>query len=207
MGIKDLEMKEEEWKLIPLFMQFEDVNNILQSHLELSIQMYRNEYDCIKKDEEKYDIEIQRIKIEKPELLNDFEPNDEEFYLRYTNLEKFYSEQKKLLVNYFTEYFENIWVLTKNTLVKLEMYSSKLKNDYEYIWNKSDFNEVRLINNCIKHCNFKVSDELHKSYPKYITGDEIVLDEELLWNLKDKSVAACNELNKKLKAYLQALRK
>lgn len=205
MDIKDLEMTEIDWKLIPLFMQFEDVNTILQSHLELSFKMYKNELNSIKQEEEKYTQEIKRKERENPDFFSSFEDDDEYFYISYKNLETFYVEQMKLLINHFAECFENIWVTTKQTLQKLDIYSKKLQVDYEYIRNKTDFNEVRLIYNCIKHDNCKVSEELNKSYPEYTLGNEIKLDEELLWNLKDITVTACSELNKKLKAYLQAL--
>lgn len=207
MDAKELEMTEKDWKLMPLFMQFEDVNNILQSHLELSFKMYKNELNNIKAEEEKYNQDIKKLEIENPNFLNDFDPDEEYFYISYKNLKNFYFEQMKLLVNHFAEYFENMWVTTKDTLQKLELYSKKLHESYEYIRNKTEFNEVRLIYNCIKHDNCKVSEELSKAYPKYSLGNNIELDEELLWNLKDITVIACNELRKQLNTYIQALKK
>ena len=200
-------MTEKDWKLIPLFMQFEDINNILQSHLELSFRMYKNELNNIKAEEEKYAQDIKRLEFENPEVLTDFDPDEEYFYISYKNLDIFYFEQMKLLVNHFAESFENMWVTTKETLQKLEIYSKKLQDSYEYIRNKTEFNEVRLIYNCIKHGNCKVSEELKKAYPKYKTGNEIELNEELLWNLKDITVKACVELRKQIQAYILALKK
>lgn len=200
MKIEKYDMKETDWKIIPLLMKLDDVNFILETHLTLSITMYEEEYKRIKDKEDEY---IREIKLLENQLQTNQVVQDkiacenyyeEELYEKHLGLDNFYEQQKKLLVNFFAEYFENMWVIIKKELQNLDIYIPKVQSTYEIIRNKTDFNEVRLINNCIKHQDSIVGEELNKAFPQYILGNKIELNEEILFELKDKTVIACNKL-------------
>lgn len=61
---------------------------------------------------------------------------------------------------------------------------------------------VRLINNCIKHNDSKVSDDLSRKFPgEYTKNDEIDINPELVYELLEITVNAIRKFNKLFNQY------
>lgn len=65
-----------------------------------------------------------------------------------------------------------------------------------------DMLKVRLINNCIKHNDSKVSDDLSRKFPgEYTKNDEIDINPELVYELLEITVNAIRKFNKLFNQY------
>ena len=61
---------------------------------------------------------------------------------------------------------------------------------------------VRLINNCIKHNDSKVSDDLSRKFPgEYTKNEEIDINPELVYELLEITVNAIRKFNKLFNQY------
>ena len=100
-------------------------------------------------------------------------------------------------------------------LIERDFYLDKLKNvmetpDIKVITgarrcgkpSDDDMLKVRLINNCIKHNDSKVSDDLSRKFPgEYTKNDEIDINPELVYELLEITVNAIRKFNKLFNQY------
>ena len=81
-----------------------------------------------------------------------------------------------------------------------------LTNFGDFLLTRNGYNRltltVRLINNCIKHNDSKVSDDLSRKFPgEYTKNDEIDINPELVYELLEITVNAIRKFNKLFNQY------
>ena len=106
-----------------------------------------------------------------------------------------------MLINFFVETFEGLKKNVGDKLKKEKMETTTLDR-LVYAPADDDMLKVRLINNCIKHNDRKVSDDLSRKFPgEYTKNDEIDINPELVYELLEITVNAIRKFNKLFNQY------
>jgi hypothetical protein len=94
----------------------------------------------------------------------------------------------------FVKYVENV---NENKLGNIEYVEKKCTFDITTLKAYSKIDELRLINNCIKHNDSKVSDKLVEKFPSYVVGQELAFSAATLEEFKESSSNYVDELASK----------
>ena len=126
----------------------------------------------------------------------------EDYFCEQNGIIELYNKSINLmLINFFVETFEGLKKNVGDKLKKEKMETTTLDR-LVYAPADDDMLKVRLINNCIKHNDSKVSDDLSRKFPgEYTKNDEIDINPELVYELLEITVNAIRKFNKLFNQY------
>lgn len=133
---------------------------------------------------------------------NWIESQAEDYFCEQNGIIELYNKSINLmLINFFVETFEGLKKNVGDKLKKEKMETTTLDR-LVYASADDDMLKVRLINNCIKHNDSKVSDDLSRKFPgEYTKNDEIDINPELVYKLLEITVNAIRKFNKLFNQY------
>lgn len=133
---------------------------------------------------------------------NWIESQAEDYFCEQNGIIELYNKSINLmLINFFVETFEGLKKNVGDKLKKEKMETTTLDR-LVYAPADDDMLKVRLINNCIKHNDSKVSDDLSRKFPgEYTKNDEIDINPELVYELLEITVNAIRKFNKLFNQY------
>lgn len=196
--------------LMLINMKLESLPTDLEKLVDKSYELADNAEKDLKKESEKTFADIEKM----PEVIEEtsdgepfceknwIESQAEDYFCEQNGIIELYNKSINLmLINFFVETFE---VLKKNVGDKLkkEKMETTTLDRLVYAPADDDMLKVRLINNCIKHNDSKVSDDLSRKFPgEYTKNDEIDINPELVYELLEITVNAIRKFNKLFNQY------
>lgn len=196
--------------LMLINMKLESLPTDLEKLVDKSYELADNAEKDLKKESEKTFADIEKM----PEVIEEtsdgepfceknwIESQAEDYFCEQNGIIELYNKSINLmLINFFFETFE---VLKKNVGDKLkkEKMETTTLDRLVYAPSDDDMLKVRLINNCIKHNDSKVSDDLSRKFPgEYTKNDEIDINPELVYELLEITVNAIRKFNKLFNQY------
>lgn len=196
--------------LMLINMKLESLPTDLEKLVDKSYELADNAEKDLKKESEKTFADIEKM----PEVIEEtsdgepfceknwIESQAEDYFCEQNGIIELYNKSINLmLINFFVETFE---VLKKNVGDKLkkEKMETTTLDRLVYAPSDDDMLKVRLINNCIKHNDSKVSDDLSRKFPgEYTKNDEIDINPELVYELLEITVNAIRKFNKLFNQY------
>ena len=196
--------------LMLINMKLESLPTDLEKLVDKSYELPDNAEKDLKKESEKTFADIEKM----PEVIeetSDGEPfcekdwieSQAEYYFCEQNgiIELYNKSINLMLINFFVETFEGLKKNVGDKLKKEKMETTTLDR-LVYAPADDDMLKVRLINNCIKHNDSKVSDDLSRKFPgEYTKNDEIDINPELVYELLEITVNAIRKFNKLFNQY------
>ena len=186
-------------------MKLESLPTDLEKLVDKSYELADNAEKDLKKESEKTFADIEKM----PEVIEEtsdgepfyekdwIESQAEDYFCEQNGIIELYNKSINLmLINFFVETFEGLKKNVGDKLKKEKMETTTLDR-LVYAPADDDMLKVRLINNCIKHNDSKVSDDLSRKFPgEYTKNDEIDINPELVYELLEITVNAIRKFNK-----------
>ena len=196
--------------LMLINMKLESLPTDLEKLVDKSYELADNAEKDLKKEAEKTFADIEKM----PEVIEEtsdgepfceknwIESQAEDYFCEQNGIIELYNKSINLmLINFFVETFEGLKKNVGDKLKKEKMETTTLDR-LVYAPADDDMLKVRLINNCIKHNDSKVSDDLSRKFPgEYTKNDEIDIDPELVYELLEITVNAIRKFNKLFNQY------
>ena len=196
--------------LMLINMKLESLPTDLEKLVDKSYELADNAEKDLKKESEKTFADIEKM----PEVIEEtsdgepfceknwIESQAEDYFCEQNGIIELYNKSINLmLINFFVETFEGLKKNVGDKLKKEKMETTTLDR-LVYAPADDDMLKVRLINNCIKHNDSKVSDDLSRKFPgEYTKNDEIDIDPELVYELLEITVNAIRKFNKLFNQY------
>ena len=191
-------------------MKLESLPTDLEKLVDKSYELADNAEKVLKKESEKTFADIEKM----PEVIEEtsdgepfceknwIESQAEDYFCEQNGIIELYNKSINLmLINFFVETFEGLKKNVGDKLKKEKMEKTTLDR-LVYAPADDDMLKVRLINNCIKHNDSKVSDDLSRKFPgEYTKNDEIDINPELVYELLEITVNAIRKFNKLFNQY------
>lgn len=185
--------------LMLINMKLESLPTDLEKLVDKSYELADNAEKDLKKESEKTFADIEKM----PEVIEEtsdgepfceknwIESQAEDYFCEQNGIIELYNKSINLmLINFFVETFEGLKKNVGDKLKKEKMETTTLDR-LVYAPADDDMLKVRLINNCIKHNDSKVSDDLSRKFPgEYTKNDEIDINPELVYELLEITVNA-----------------
>ena len=196
--------------LMLINMKLESLPTDLEKLVDKSYELADNAEKDSKKEAEKTFADIEKM----PEVIEEtsdgepfceknwIESQAEDYFCEQNGIIELYNKSINLmLINFFVETFEGLKKNVGDKLKKEKMETTTLDR-LVYAPADDDMLKVRLINNCIKHNDSKVSDDLSRKFPgEYTKNDEIDINPELVYELLEITVNAIRKFNKLFNQY------
>ena len=196
--------------LMLINMKLESLPTDLEKFVDKSYELADNAEKDLKKESEKTFADIEKM----PEVIEEtsdgepfceknwIESQAEDYFCEQNGIIELYNKSINLmLINFFVETFEGLKKNVGDKLKKEKMETTTLDR-LVYAPADDDMLKVRLINNCIKHNDSKVSDDLSRKFPgEYTKNDEIDINPELVYELLEITVNAIRKFNKLFNQY------
>lgn len=196
--------------LMLINMKLESLPTDLEKLVDKSYELADNAEKDLKKEAEKTFADIEKM----PEVIEEtsdgepfceknwIESQAEDYFCEQNGIIELYNKSINLmLINFFVETFEGLKKNVGDKLKKEKMETTTLDR-LVYAPADDDMLKVRLINNCIKHNDSKVSDDLSRKFPgEYAKNDEIDINPELVYELLEITVNAIRKFNKLFNQY------
>ena len=196
--------------LMLINMKLESLPTDLEKLVDKSYELADNAEKDLKKVSEKTFADIEKM----PEVIEEtsdgepfyekdwIESQAEDYFCEQNGIIELYNKSINLmLINFFVETFEGLKKNVGDKLKKEKMETTTLDR-LVYAPADDDMLKVRLINNCIKHNDSKVSDDLSRKFPgEYTKNDEIDINPELVYELLEITVNAIRKFNKLFNQY------
>ena len=197
--------------LMLINMKLESLPTDLEKLVDKSYELADNAEKDLKKVSEKTFADIEKM----PEVIEEtsdgepfceknwIESQAEDYFCEQNGIIELYNKSINLmLINFFVETFEGLKKNVGDKLKKEKMETTTLDR-LVYAPADDDMLKVRLINNCIKHNDSKVSDDLSRKFPgEYTKNDEIdIVNPELVYELLEITVNAIRKFNKLFNQY------
>lgn len=196
--------------LMLINMKLESLPTDLEKLVDKSYELPDNAEKDLKKESEKTFADIEKM----PEVIEEtsdgepfceknwIESQSEDYFCEQNGIIELYNKSINLmLINFFVETFEGLKKNVGDKLKKEKMETTTLDR-LVYAPADDDMLKVRLINNCIKHNDSKVSDDLSRKFPgEYTKNDEIDINPELVYELLEITVNAIRKFNKLFNQY------
>lgn len=196
--------------LMLINMKLESLPTDLEKLVDKSYELADNAEKDLKKESEKTFADIEKM----PEVIEEtsdgepfceknwIESQAEDYFCEQNGIIELYNKSINLmLINFFIETFEGLKKNVGDKLKKEKMETTTLDR-LVYAPADDDMLKVRLINNCIKHNDSKVSDDLSRKFPgEYTKNDEIDINPELVYELLEITVNAIRKFNKLFNQY------
>lgn len=196
--------------LMLINMKLESLPTDLEKLVDKSYELADNAEKDLKKEAEKAFADIEKM----PEVIEEtsdgepfceknwIESQAEDYFCEQNGIIELYNKSINLmLINFFVETFEGLKKNVGDKLNKEKMETTTLDR-LVYAPADDDMLKVRLINNCIKHNDSKVSDDLSRKFPgEYTKNDEIDINPELVYELLEITVNAIRKFNKLFNQY------
>lgn len=196
--------------LMLINMKLESLPTDLEKLVDKSYELADNAEKVLKKGSEKTFADIEKM----PEVIEEtsdgepfceknwIESQAEDYFCEQNGIIELYNKSINLmLINFFVETFEGLKKNVGDKLKKEKMETTTLDR-LVYAPADDDMLKVRLINNCIKHNDSKVSDDLSRKFPgEYTKNDEIDINPELVYELLEITVNAIRKFNKLFNQY------
>lgn len=196
--------------LMLINMKLESLPTDLEKLVDKSYELADNAEKVLKKESEKTFADIEKM----PEVIEEtsdgepfceknwIESQAEDYFCEQNGIIELYNKSINLmLINFFVETFEGLKKNVGDKLKKEKMETTTLDR-LVYAPADDDMLKVRLINNCIKHNDSKVSDDLSRKFPgEYTKNDEIDINPELVYELLEITVNAIRKFNKLFNQY------
>lgn len=196
--------------LMLINMKLESLSTDLEKLVDKSYELADNAEKDLKKEAEKTFADIEKM----PEVIEEtsdgepfceknwIESQAEDYFCEQNGIIELYNKSINLmLINFFVETFEGLKKNVGDKLKKEKMETTTLDR-LVYAPADDDMLKVRLINNCIKHNDSKVSDDLSRKFPgEYTKNDEIDINPELVYELLEITVNAIRKFNKLFNQY------
>ena len=196
--------------LMLINMKLESLPTDLEKLVDKSYELPDNAEKDLKKESEKTFADIEKM----PEVIEEtsdgepfceknwIESQAEDYFCEQNGIIELYNKSINLmLINFFVETFEGLKKNVGDKLKKEKMETTTLDR-LVYAPADDDMLKVRLINNCIKHNDSKVSDDLSRKFPgEYTKNDEIDINPELVYELLEITVNAIRKFNKLFNQY------
>ena len=196
---------ENNMSLMLINMKLESLPTDLEKLVDKSYELADNAEKDLKKEAEKAFADIEKM----PEVIEEtsdgepfceknwIESQAEDYFCEQNGIIELYNKSINLmLINFFVETFEGLKKNVGDKLKKEKMETTTLDR-LVYAPADDDMLKVRLINNCIKHNDSKVSDDLSRKFPgEYTKNDEIDINPELVYELLEITVNAIRKFNK-----------
>ena len=196
--------------LMLINMKLESLPTDLEKLVDKSYELADNAEKDLKKESEKTFADIEKM----PEVIEEtsdgepfceknwIESQAEDYFCEQNGIIELYNKSINLmLINFFVETFEGLKKNVGDKLKKEKMGTTTLDR-LVYAPADDDMLKVRLINNCIKHNDSKVSDDLSRKFPgEYTKNDEIDINPELVYELLEITVNAIRKFNKLFNQY------
>lgn len=196
--------------LMLINMKLESLPTDLEKLVDKSYELADNAEKDLKKESEKTFADIEKM----PEVIEEtsdgepfceknwIESQAEDYFCEQNDIIELYNKSINLmLINFFIETFEGLKKNVGDKLKKEKMETTTLDR-LVYAPADDDMLKVRLINNCIKHNDSKVSDDLSRKFPgEYTKNDEIDINPELVYELLEITVNAIRKFNKLFNQY------
>lgn len=196
--------------LMLINMKLESLPTDLEKLVDKSYELADNAEKDLKKESEKIFADIEKM----PEVIEEtsdgepfceknwIESQAEDYFCEQNGIIELYNKSINLmLINFFVETFEGLKKNVGDKLKKEKMETTTLDR-LVYAPADDDMLKVRLINNCIKHNDSKVSDDLSRKFPgEYTKNDEIDINPELVYELLEITVNAIRKFNKLFNQY------
>ena len=196
--------------LMLINMKLESLPTDLEKLVDKSYELADNAEKDLKKEAEKTFADIEKM----PEVIEEtsdgepfceknwIESQAEDYFCEQNGIIELYNKSINLmLINFFVETFEGLKKNVGDKLKKEKMETTTLDR-LVYAPSDDDMLKVRLINNCIKHNDSKVSDDLSRKFPgEYTKNDEIDINPELVYELLEITVNAIRKFNKLFNQY------
>lgn len=196
--------------LMLINMKLESLPTDLEKLVDKSYELADNAEKDLKKEAEKAFADIEKM----PEVIEEtsdgepfceknwIESQAEDYFCEQNGIIELYNKSINLmLINFFVETFEGLKKNVGDKLKKEKMETTTLDR-LVYAPSDDDMLKVRLINNCIKHNDSKVSDDLSRKFPgEYTKNDEIDINPELVYELLEITVNAIRKFNKLFNQY------
>lgn len=196
--------------LMLINMKLESLPTDLEKLVDKSYELADNAEKDLKKESEKTFADIEKM----PEVIEEtsdgepfceknwIESQAEDYFCEQNGIIELYNKSINLmLINFFVETFEGLKKNVGDKLKKEKMVTTTLDR-LVYAPADDDMLKVRLINNCIKHNDSKVSDDLSRKFPgEYTKNDEIDINPELVYELLEITVNAIRKFNKLFNQY------
>lgn len=196
--------------LMLINMKLESLPTDLEKLVDKSYELADNAEKDLKKEFEKTFADIEKM----PEVIEEtsdgepfceknwIESQAEDYFCEQNGIIELYNKSINLmLINFFVETFEGLKKNVGDKLKKEKMETTTLDR-LVYAPADDDMLKVRLINNCIKHNDSKVSDDLSRKFPcEYTKNDEIDINPELVYELLEITVNAIRKFNKLFNQY------
>lgn len=192
--------------LMIINIDLEELPSNLEKLFEKSYEFASNAEKDLKNEAEKAFAKISKMP-ENIEYTDDGEPYCEKFNLE-SQAEDYFCEEggiialytksiDLMLINFFVESFEGLKKKVGDKLKEFGFDTNLLKlKVFEPCL--EDMKKVRLINNCIKHNDSKVSKQLNEVYPtEFIIDEELKINQKLVYELLEitiKSIKKFTEL-------------
>lgn len=130
------------------------------------------------------------------------ESQAEDYFCEQGSIIKLYDDSiNKMLINFFFETFEG---LKKRIIDRLKKDGIDPSNFKIHVFEPTlpDLTKLRLINNCIKHNDCIVSEDLHNQYPlEYVKNAQITIDAKLVYELLNITQNAINKISELFNHY------
>lgn len=196
--------------LMLINMKLESLPTDLEKLVDKSYELADNAEKDLKKEAEKAFADIEKM----PEVIEEtsdgepfcekdwIESQAEDYFCEQNGIIELYNKSINLmLINFFVETFDGLKKNIGDKLKKEKMETTTLDR-LVYAPADDDMLKVRLINNCIKHNDSKVSDDLSRKFPgEYTKNDEIDINPELVYELLEITVNAIRKFNKLFNQY------
>ena len=196
--------------LMLINMKLESLPTDLEKLVDKSYELADNAEKDLKKEAEKAFADIEKMPAVIEETSdgepfcekNWIESQAEDYFCEQNGIIELYNKSINLmLINFFVETFEGLKKNVGDKLKKEKMETTTLDR-LVYAPADDDMLKVRLINNCIKHNDSKVSDDLSRKFPgEYTKNDEIDINPELVYELLEITVNAIRKFNKLFNQY------
>lgn len=196
--------------LMLINMKLESLPTDLEKLVDKSYELADNAEKDLKKEAEKAFADIEKMPVVIEETSdgepfcekNWIESQAEDYFCEQNGIIELYNKSINLmLINFFVETFEGLKKNVGDKLKKEKMETTTLDR-LVYAPADDDMLKVRLINNCIKHNDSKVSDDLSRKFPgEYTKNDEIDINPELVYELLEITVNAIRKFNKLFNQY------
>ena len=196
--------------LMLINMKLESLPTDLEKLVDKSYELADNAEKVLKKEAEKTFADIEKM----PEVIEEtsdgepfcekdwIESQAEDYFCEQNGIIELYNKSINLmLINFFVETFDGLKKNIGDKLKKEKMETTTLDR-LVYAPADDDMLKVRLINNCIKHNDSKVSDDLSRKFPgEYTKNDEIDINPELVYELLEITGNAIRKFNKLFNQY------
>lgn len=196
--------------LMIINMDLEELPSNLEKLVEKSYEFAANAKKDLKNEAEKAASDIAKM----PEIVEytdegepycekfDLESQAEDYFMEQGGIiEIYYKSINLMLINFLVESFEG---LKKKVGDKLKQSGLEINSLKSLVFEPclEDMKKVRLINNCIKHNDSKVSKALNEVYSKeFIIDDELKIDQKLVYELLEITIKSIEKFTKLFNKY------